>query len=325
MTPQLTNDESDHDTMMSVHDRLFWWTQAINVLSVVFILMPTVLRNFVDIDSFLSAKHDYTHSIEPFIPAALLDILTFNDSLPIQTLQLGSTTIYFPGVALECILGTFQGVLLGADLLHTPKRGNYQTPAMSATALFLYAGMCISAFPIHCLKDFAIFNVRSESVVATSLQWADTFCTSCVPSVALLGGLIQSRLAEPSSERFVPLILATNAILTWFGAFLPNRWITFSLHALVQVVFILPLVHITTKRVKRLDCEHGLSIMKLGKYVAILGVYSVIAFVAILSIMAEGSFCPLTRIFLISRIAVVEYWVYSKSQADCNCKNSKSD
>lgn len=305
---------------MSGNNGLFWWMQTINVLSIVLVLMPTALRSFVEMNSFLSTKHEYTHSIVPFIPAVIIDILTFSDSLPIQTLQLGTITVYFPGVALECILGTIQGILLGADLLHTPIQGNYQTPAVSATALFLYAGMCISAFPIHCLKDFAAFNIQTKAVLATSLQWLDTFCTACVPAIAVLAGLVESGLAEPSSQRFVPLILGVNALLTWFGAFLPNRWITFTLHALVQVLFIVPLVHITNQRTDRLGCNHGLSIMKLGKYTAILGIYCVIAFVAILSIVTEGSFCPLTSIFLISRIAVVEYWAYSKAQAECNCK-----
>ena len=301
-------------------NRLFWWMQAINVVSILLAILPIFLRNFIDLDSFLSTKHDYIHSIEPFLPAPLLDILTFHDSLPIQTLQLGTTTVYFVGVALECILGTVQGILLGADLLNTPKRGNYQTPSIAATALFLYAGMCISAFPIHCLKDMEVFNIK-RSLLATLLQWLDTLCTSSVPALALLAGLVESGLAEPSSEKFVPLILLINAILTWFGAFLPNRWITFTMHGLVQVVYIVPLVYITDKRTNRLDCKHGLSIMKLGKYAALLGIYAVIAFVAVLSIVSEGNFCPLTSVFLVSRLAAVEYWKFSKLQAECTCKS----
>jgi hypothetical protein len=63
--------------------------------------------------------------------------------------------------------------------------------------------------------------------------------------------------------------------------------------------------------------------MKFGKYGAILGVYCIAAFVAILSIMTEGSFCPLASIFLVSRIATVYYWAYSKSQTKCHCVNKE--
>lgn len=311
---------------MNTNDPLFRWMQAINVSSLLLLLTPSVLRSFVSIDSFLSRRHEYIHSIEPFIPGNLLDMVSFGDSLPVQTIQLGWVTLYFPGVALECILGTLQGGWLGMNLWNTPRQGNYQTPALPATALFLYAIMCITAFPIHCLKDITVFDIRSHSLVARSLQWADTFCTSSVPPIALLAGLIESGLAEPSSERFVPLILCVNAVLTWFGAFAPNRWITFTLHALFQFIFIIPLVYFTTRRTEQLDCNHGLIIMKRGKYPAILGVYCVAASIAILSIMTEGSFCPLAAIFLVSRIAIVQYWQYCKSQAECDCVNkSKID
>lgn len=261
--------------------------------------------------TFIRSNHSFLHrSLR----------LMFHDSLPMQMLQLGTTTVYFVGVALECILGTVQGILFGANLLKTPKKGNYQTPSIAATALFLYAGMCISAFPIHCLKDIEVFDIK-RSPLATLLQWMDTLCTSSVPALALLEGLVKSGFAEPGSEKCVPLIFLINAILTWFGAFLPNRWLTFTLHRLVQVIYIVPLVYIINKRTTILVCEHGLSIMKLGKYAALWGIYTVIKFVAVLSIVTEGSFCPLTSVFLVSRIVVVEYWSYSKLQAECTCKS----
>lgn len=311
-----------HVTTMSSKSRLFWWMQAINVFSVLFLLAPTLLRSVVNIDDFLSREFAYTHSIEPFIPAALLDLFTIGNSLPVQAIQLGSLTIYFPGVAIECIFGVVQGIWLGMDLLNTPRRGNYQTPSLPATALFLYAGMCLSAFPIHCLKSIAMFDLESQSVVATSLQWLDTWCTSCVPGIALLVGLIECNLAEPSHERFMPLILAVNAFLTWLGAFLPNRWTTFTLHALIQFAFVIPLVHLTNQRTSQLSCPHGFKLMKLGKYVAIATLYCIVAFIAILSITTEGCFCPLASVFVVSRIATVEYWAFSKSQADCNCNDN---
>ena len=314
---------------MSKIDRLHLWMHLINVFSVFFLLAMTGLKYLgLDVDdSFLSRKYEYIHSIEPFIPESLLSLIgTFvGDSLPVQTVKLGSFTLYFPGVAVECILGTLQGILLGMDLLRTPRQGNYQTPALPATALFLYAGMCITAFPIHCLKDIAMFDIRSGSVIATSLQWVDTWCTSCVPPIALLALLVENGLAEPSYERFVPWILLFSAVLTWFGAFLPNRWITFTLHALSQFIFIVPFVYLTTKRSKQLDCTHGLAISKFGKYRTILGVYCVAASIAILSIMTEGSFCPLASVFLVSRIAIVQYWSYSRSQTDCKCANKCKD
>lgn len=146
--------------------------------------------------TFIRSNHSFLHrSLR----------LMFHDSLPIQMLQLGTTTVYFVGVALECILGTVQGILLGANLLKTPKKGNYQTPSIAATALFLYAGMCISAFPIHCLKDIEVFDIK-RSPLATLLQWMDTLCTSSVPALALLEGLVKSGFAEPGSEKCVPLI-----------------------------------------------------------------------------------------------------------------------
>lgn len=309
--------------MSGKNDRLMWWMQATNALSVLILLVPTIFSKFLVSESFLSRQYDYIHSIEPFLPYSLLNLLSFGGSLPIQTIRIGSLTMYFPGVAVECILGTIQGILLGMDLLRTPRQGNYQTPMLPATALFLYAGMCTTAFPIHCLKDVSVFDIQSDSVVALSLQWLDTCCTSCVPAIALLTGLIESKLADPSYERFLPLIICINAMLTWCGAFLLNRWITFTLHGLVQVFYILPLVHLTNKRVDQLDCTHGFAWMKYGKYVALFGLNSVLVCMAVASVTMQGNFCPLASVFLVSRIAVVFYWTHCKLQAECYCSDKK--
>jgi hypothetical protein len=47
--------------------------QAVNVVSILLAILPTFLRNLMDLDPFLSTNHDYVYSIEPFIPAPLLE------------------------------------------------------------------------------------------------------------------------------------------------------------------------------------------------------------------------------------------------------------
>lgn len=118
---------------------LFWAMQCANVLSLP-LLRPPFLRFLVGLDVYMTTKYDYLYSIKQFVPDLILDI-GFRDALPLHAVIINSTPIFFPGVGIECILGTLQGVVLGFDLLHIPPGGALQVPVLPAAALFLYAGM----------------------------------------------------------------------------------------------------------------------------------------------------------------------------------------
>lgn len=300
-------------------DQLFWFMQATNVVSLSLLLTPRTLNRF-GIRTSLSRDDDYLHLIKMFVPDSLLR-MWFSDEMPVQVIRISSIDVFFPGVAIECVLGTLQGIWLGLDLVRLPPQGNYRTPFLPALALFLYAGMCISALPLHCLKGISIFDSASDS--GRFLLWADTLFTASVPPIMLLSGLVESGLAEPNHERFVWLILGLNATFTWIGVLFSSRWIIFGLHVIFQGLFVGPLSYITRKRTMELDCPHGYFFLKLAMYGSILGTYGAFCFASALSTMTQGDFCPLTSMFLASRHGMVQYWAYCKSQARCNCVKTK--
>jgi len=236
-----------------------------------------------------------------------------------------STTVFFPGVAIECILGTLHGVVLGIDLLGTPPRGSLLAPVLPATALFLYAGMCIAAFPLHCLKDVPFFDIETNSVLTNTLFWVDTVCTSATPVVMFLSGLIECDYLPPEGQMLAWWILPINGTLAALGILLPSRWIMLFMHILFQTIFLTPLLIMTSKRVGKLSsCHHGYVYMKLAKLCSILGAYCAFAFASFLSNVTGENFCPLTSVFVGSRIGMTQYWAYCKLQSECYCAEKKS-
>ena len=138
-----------------------------------------------------STRYDYFYSIEQFVPKPLERIF-YPNPLTIQTVPINDTkSLFFPGIALDTLIGTIQTFVVGLDLWKRPPQGRMRTPMIQSSCFLLYACMYISAFPLHCLKDYPLFDISSRSFLTQALFWIDTFSTSCSPPFMLLSGLVE--------------------------------------------------------------------------------------------------------------------------------------
>jgi hypothetical protein len=305
---------------------LFWVMQCINVLSLPLLFPPLSVGSFFGTEVIMTSKYDYLYSIKQFVPDLILRI-GFRSPLPLHAVNINAVPIYFPGVAVECILGTLQGLMLGIDLLGTLPNRTLSRPALPAVALLLYAGMCIAAFPLHCLKEIPMFDIESNAALTNVLFWVDTFCTSATPVVMFLSGLFECGYMSLENCRLACwMILPINGTLTALGILLPNRWIMLFMHIFFQTIFLTPLLFMTKVRVDSLrNCRDGFFYMKLAKVCSILFAYCAFAFASFLSYITGDNFCPLTSVFVGSRIGMVQYWAYSKLQSECQCVEKKGN
>ena len=303
---------------------LYRFIQAINLLSLSLVLTPYTLKNFLGIHVIYSTKYDYFYSLSQFVPRPIQKLF-YPDPIAVQTISINDTkSLFFPGVAMECFIGTMQGLIVGTDLWRRGRKGRMRTPRIHAVCFYGYTVMCISAFPLHCLKDYSLFDISSKSSLTQTLFWLDTFGTSLSPPLMFLAGLIENRsdlVPESQRDRWVWSIVIMNAILTYLGIAYDWPWITMYLHIASQTVFCFPLLFLTWKAVQKYHCRHGFyTYMVLAKVCSFVFAYNGMLFLAaLLSRISGGAFCPLTSAFVGCRIGMMQYWVYCRKESECVC------
>lgn len=304
--------------------RLLRHMQIINLLTLPIFVTPLYFKHVLRLPAvWFSYKYEYYYSFKQFVP----DIFLFGyyAPIPLHALDVGSVTVYFPGLAIDCVVGTIQGVLLGLSLYRRGPRGNMRAPTLPATSLIMFGAMELVALPLHCLKEVPWLDIESGSLLTNLLFWMDTFFTSSTYVAMFLSGLIECRFLPPEKQGLFLWVLPVTGSMTVLGVFLPNRWIECVLHMLFLSAFTTPLLFMTGRRVKRLGCPHGYAYMKSAKLCfVILGYLAWWFFPTLLSKATGGQVDPLTAIFVGCRVGMVQYYAYCMSQGECDCW-SKND
>ena len=313
--------------------------QCINAVSLCLFLTPPSFRILLGWDVALSTQRDYLETIEPFLPDIVVGIVFPRLPIPIQVLDIttsrsttfgdddhetaSTTRIYFPGVAVDCVLGIVQGLVLGTHLLLRSPSGRLSHPWLPALAVFFFATMCLSALPLHCLRDLALFNNGPQPTLMTHmLCWIDTFSTSSSCILVLFSTLVEHQYLDATTATdYVLLSLNACGTIISLAVAHSNRIIMALMHVGLGTL-ILPLVLfiICKRRCQNTSIqEDGMLYIGVANLVFFLGGIPLLLATnaSTASKWTHGTYCVLTSFFVASRIAVVEYWAFCCAQARC--------
>mmetsp|Transcript_3020 Transcript_3020/g.7864 ORF Transcript_3020/g.7864 Transcript_3020/m.7864 type:complete len:480 (-) Transcript_3020:1110-2549(-) len=267
-------------------------------------------------------------------------------------------TVYLPGLVLDCLLGVVQGLVLGIDLLFlylhsassrqsrkgAPTTDNRGRPlsVLPSLSLLLFAGMCASALPLHCLRDSPLIVEDGQFGGArevdplqltrskTILLFADVFCTTVAPTLMFLDFRVRTGWLSIGAENLaaaaVPLIKGP---LVWVGV--SNRYEWWG-PVLVAALHVGPLPLYGTLfygfLLRECDmCPHEALWMATSAVSLVAFSFGPALWGTRLAELTGGTFDSLTCMFLGCRIGMVQYWAYVRARDEVcrRCDNGEED
>ena len=348
LSPKLRGGEGKALSVSPLSSPLFVLMMATNALSLAVVVPPWTLDGFLaDPVRSVHVEGGYMSTARPFAPE-FLRRLAIDPGSPTQAIDTALVTggativLHMPGLAMECALGALQGAALGYALM----RRSGSSDALPATIMLLFAGMCVSALPLHCLGgggggvdgvDGALHLVPDPSLSmgpADALLWVDILCTSLVPPLMLLDGLLRSRYLHeelPSlGEKIVShrsavviAVASINALLV--GVAVVHRltwgpWLAMCLHIISMPFYGAPFILILA-----LDCRRcaWCSLCSRSFLLVIASLIPIVFFSAggvifrtFLAGASGGAFDMMASVFLGCRIGMVHYWAYAWTRMD---------
>lgn len=298
---------------------VYWILQSINILS--FLVVANLVRSHSVLAHdirFSSESFDYLHSFRPFVPDVILNIaFDKHTRYPLQMVDVNlpvsekPTTIYLPGIALDCLWGMLQGIFLAIYTLVRPSK--LRSSILPSGALFFFAGMCFAALPLHSLKEH--FDIRDRSLVVIFLHWMDTFCTASSSILLLLSVMVERNMLSRQKSYALTLFgLALSGVATAIGVILPNTWIMGFMHIAVMQNCALGILAIVIK--KQIMQENDFS--GIGHGLASVAVFVTMAILPLLLAWWvldrwNGSYCVVTSFFMACRFCMVQFWAFTRT------------
>lgn len=302
---------------------LYKWMVIVNAISFALLFGLTSL-----LDIKFDDTRGYTESIKPFAPECILN-LAFYEPIPVQYYEIGKWRIYLPGLAIDCALGAFQGLILGLNLLTPTKNSKTRNPSLLLPAInmFLYAGMCCSALLVHCIRDGGPFDEWPPSVLKFFV-WMDIYCTTCVPAIMLLDTLSERRLFGVQQTSIILIcIFVFKALAVVVAVELESRWAGFVLHVLSMILYGCPIFSlaiidaIPEEQNRRKDesttCLHSFPWLVSATACLIFLAGPSALFAVPLSKITNRAFDAHSGIFWGCRCGMLQYYSYVKRRASC--------
>ncbi|KAL7581324.1 hypothetical protein ACA910_006085 [Epithemia clementina (nom. ined.)] len=357
---------------------LLWLMQGINVLSLGLFFTPWFLRqicwwwfgqttNVVQLSTEGDDDDDgdYLESIRLFLPNGLVNMIFPRPTIPLQVLVLNDdndddagaiTKIFFPGVAIDCLLGIVQGLVLGTNLLLRSPSGRLSKPWIPAMVLYFFVTMCLSALPLHCLREMGFLgggdgggntsraNINGQilrqpqpNLFGSFLLWVDTFSTANAYILVLFSTLIEHQYLHPTTATsYALLTLNISGTLVAFGVAHSNPFIMAFMHGgigLLMPPVVLGILLSKHWRPKQDSASNDNNDGDNDGLVYILLAHAVFVVAGLPLLLAtnasaaaewtQGNYCAMTAFFVASRIATVQYWAFCDAQWRCQITTNR--